>query len=127
MTTALNTETTNIGYICGRYFAFICRVQMAAMKKNTIESKYYKMASTSPLKAFSLLNPKVESAYIDRSSAPNYWRKKRDEILAKMPPYIPKTLTMEEQAAFMLGFSHQNADFFNKNEVTDNEDEKEGD
>ena len=126
MTAALDKNTTNIGYVCGRYFAFICMAQKSAIKKSTLESKYYKLASTAPMKAFALLNPKVEAAYIERTKNPSFWRKIRDDILEKMPSNMPKTLTIEEQAAFMLGFSHQNADFFNKNDSANNNNEQEG-
>ena len=119
MQAGLDESNTNVGYLCGRYFALICFLQYKAISKNSNELKYYKLACQYPQKAFSMLNPKLEGAYLNKVKAAHYWRAQRDEILNKFTTGIPAKLSLEEQAAFMLGFSHQNLKLFEKKEKED--------
>ena len=111
----IDHENTEPGYLCGRLFAAIERTQMTANPNinATIVDRYYGTASTAPGAVFPMLlkNTKHHLSKIRREKARAYYaiEKEIEDITGKIAVF-PKTLSLEDQGRFALGYYHQKAD-----------------
>jgi CRISPR-associated protein Csd1 len=115
VTVSLDKTNTNPGYLLGRLFAVLEKVQEEAMPgiNATIRDRFYGAASSSPVAVFSQLL-KLKNHHLAKLE--NVGRKVNferliGEICDGMKSY-PAYLALNEQAYFSLGYYHQRQDFF---------------
>ena len=110
----LDMSSTEPGYLCGRLLAELEQAQRAASPgvKATIVDRYYGTACTAPATVFGTLVQTAQAhlGKLKRDNPPAYFGIQRtiEDILAGLSAF-PKTLTMDEQALFALGYYHQRA------------------
>lgn len=122
ITMSLNPQNTNVGYLLGRLFAVLEKVQSQA-GNSTLVTTYFSGASTMPNAIFTQLlrnyqyniNKLKKSAENSRYSG--YYDKLATQIQSDIPA-IPTRFTLEEQGQFMLGYAQQKQDFYTKKETT---------
>lgn len=108
---ALNPEHPDTAYHCGRLLAELERVQYAALGKvnSTVVDRYYGAASSKPALVFGQLlggaEPHLAKLADGRRAG---LRTSLTEVCARIADF-PKTLTLQQQAIFSLGFYHQKA------------------
>lgn len=117
---ALNEANTNPAYLCGRLLATLDQIQYLATrnvetgkKVNTgIVDKYYGSASSAPASVFGTLmhGAQAHMSKLQRDKPGAHERLEVElESIALSLKAFPKTLTLEEQGLFALGFYHQRA------------------
>ncbi len=120
----LDKENTNQGYICGRLFAVLDRIQEKAKKQNSIRENYMNSASCTPAAVFStILNlSNYHIKYLEKENDKTYFEKLIGEIISKIDAGGFKAqLDLQDQGRFFIGYYHQRQDFFTKNEENNNE------
>ncbi|RLB70438.1 MAG: type I-C CRISPR-associated protein Cas8c/Csd1 [Deltaproteobacteria bacterium] len=120
---ALDKTYNNIGYVLGRLFAVLERIQEQAQGaglNKTIRDTYFGAASSSPLVTFRRLQDLSihHLAKIRNSGKSTIWLEKLlGEVEDLLPPQgIPAILTLEDQGRFAVGYYHQRQDFFKTND-----------
>ena len=117
---ALNEENTHIGYLLGRLFAILEKVQVEAIgngkKTNinaTIRDRYIGSAATTPARVFPQLL-KLAQHHISKSEYGVATDRKIGEIIALMPDAnpFPATLTYDQQGEFYIGYYQQKKDLY---------------
>ena len=125
ITREMNKDNTNSGYLCGRLFAVLERIQEISNRENdyftNLRSNYMNSASTTPSVVFpTILNLSVHhSDKLDRKDVVQFERNKQ-EIIGKLIEF-PNQLNLQDQGRFFIGYYHQRQDFFTKNEDNNNE------
>ncbi len=110
----LNLDNHEPAYLCGRLLAVLESVQKAAIPgiNTTIVDRFYGMASTAPAVVFGQLikMAQVHLAKLrrDRPGTQRALQQKLEEIQINLNDF-PKTLTLEQQGLFSLGYYHQRA------------------
>ena len=111
----LDKENTNQGYLCGRLFAVLDKIQEEANNLNSIRDRYMNAASATPSAVFAtILN--LSSHHIEK--LPNEGRKVtfeklKQEIFSKLSADgFPAHLDLQDQGRFFVGYYHQRQDFF---------------
>ncbi|MZP30796.1 type I-C CRISPR-associated protein Cas8c/Csd1 [Heliobacterium undosum] len=114
LTMALNDQSTHPGYLLGRLFALLEKVQQEALPgiNATIRDRYFGAASATPASVFPLLlrNAQHHLAKVEYSI---YLEKKFQEIMAGLSEF-PAHLNLNDQGFFMLGYYHQRQSFYTK-------------
>lgn len=101
-------------YACGRLLAELEGIQRAALGRinATITDRYYGAASSTPASVFGMLVGDAQSHLSKlRKTKPGVHsavQQRLEEIMSNLGGY-PKTLTMERQGLFSLGYYHQRA------------------
>ena len=117
----LDLENTNQGYLCGRLFAVLDKIQQEANNQHSIKERYMNAASTTPASVFStILN--LSSHHSEKLSEGRkvYFEKLKEEILDKMhADGFPTHLDLQEQGRFFVGFYHQQKSFYIAKEKED--------
>jgi len=113
--TKLDMDRADAPYICGRLFAELAEVQRAALGpiNTTLIDRYFGAASTTPATVFGVLLSQANKAHLpklrkSRLSVYLALQERLEGILAPLQDF-PRTLTLQEQALFSLGFYHQRA------------------
>ena len=120
----LDKENTNQGYLCGRLFAVLDKIQEEANNQHSIRERYMNSASSTPAAVFStilnLSNHHVEN--LKTESRKVYFEKLKQEIVSKIDAdgFRPQ-LDLQDQGRFFIGYYHQRQDFFTKNEGNNDE------
>ena len=116
----LDTTNENIGYVLGRLFAVLERIQEQAAYtrlNKTIRDTYFSAATSSPLVIFKRLQELAvhHLAKIRNSGKSTVWLDKlMGEVMGRISADgIPATLSLEDQGRFAIGYYHQRQDFFN--------------
>ena len=111
---SLDTSVTNQGYLLGRWFAELEGAQRGALGKDvnaTIRDQYYGSASANPATTFPTLIRKYQNHISkvgkEKKGLAINIEKKIGEIVDKLPAELPKTLSMEDQGRFAIGYYHQ--------------------
>lgn len=121
---ALDLDNTNIGYLLGRMFSVLERVQEAANPgiNKTIRDSFYGAASSTPVVVFPrLLKLKCHHiAKLESEGLKIYFEKIIGEIMAKIDN-IPAHLDLSDQGRFAIGYYHQRQEFFTKKEKSSKE------
>ena len=111
----LNTANIEPGYLCGRLLYVLERAQRTAIPgvNATVVDRYYGNASTAPQSVFPLLL-KGARAHLSKLNRDNRGAQRSieleiEEILANMDNF-PKTLSLEQQGLFALGYYHQRSE-----------------
>lgn len=120
----LDKDNTNQGYLCGRLFAVLDKIQEEANNQHSIRDRYMNSASSTPAAVFSTIlnlsnhhsgNLKSEGRKID-------FEKLKQEIVSKIDAEGFKAqLDLQDQGRFFIGYYHQRQDFFTRNEENNNE------
>jgi CRISPR-associated protein Csd1 len=119
---ALDKTNENIGYVLGRLFAVLERIQEQAQTglNKTIRDTYFGAATSNPMVTFKRLQDlAIHHLSKMRNTGKNtVWLDKlMQEVMDKISASgIPATLALEDQGRFAIGYYHQRQDFFNKRE-----------
>ena len=120
---SLDLASTNPAYRLGRLFSALERLQRAALgqRNATIRDRFYAAASATPAMVFPTLvrnarnhSKKVRST--TGSGLAEWFEDRIAEIVGDVHAF-PKTLTLEDQGRFALGYYHQRAAFMQKKDV----------
>lgn len=116
LTVMLDKENTSIGYVCGRLFATIEKIQMVAQPgiNSTVKSRYLNSASATPLAVFpTLLNLSAHHVEKIPDGRKTIYEKLKEEIISKIDANgFPAQLSLADQGRFFIGYYHQMQDFF---------------
>ena len=120
----LDKDNTNQGYLCGRLFAVLDKIQEEANNQHSIRERYMNSASSTPAAVFStilnLSNHHVEN--LKNEGRKIFFEKLKQEIISKIEADGFKSqLDLQDQGRFFIGYYHQRQDFFSKNEDNNNE------
>lgn len=115
----LDKSNTNQGYLCGRLFAVLDKIQEDANNINSIRERYMNAASATPSSVFAtILN--LSSHHLEKLSSVGkkvLYEKIKQEIIDKIPASgFPAHLDLQDQGRFFIGYYHQRQDFFTKKE-----------
>lgn len=121
---SLDLSSTNVAYRLGRLFAVLERLQRAALgqRNATVRDRFYASASANPALVFPSLirNARNHSKAIRTRIGPalaEWFEDHIAEIASGMAGSFPRTLPLEEQGRFALGYYHQRDVFRRKKEV----------
>ena len=110
----LDKENHNQGYLCGRLFAVLDKIQEDANGIHTIRERYMNSASATPAMVFAtILNLSVH--HLEKLSAGGQikYEKLKQEIISKInADGVPAHLNLQDQGRFFVGYYHQRQDFF---------------
>lgn len=110
----LDKENHNQGYLCGRLFAVLDKIQEDAKKIHTIRERYMNSASATPAMVFAtILNLSLH--HLEKLSAGGRikYEKLKQEIISKLnADGFPAHLSLQDQGRFFVGYYHQWQDFF---------------
>jgi len=120
----LDKDNTNQGYLCGRLFAVLDKIQEDANNQHSIRERYMNSASSTPAAVFAtilnLSNHHVEN--LKNEGRKIYFEKLKLEIMSKIDANGFKAqLDLQDQGRFFIGYYHQRQEFFTKNEENNNE------
>jgi CRISPR-associated protein Csd1 len=118
-------------YQLGRLFAVLESAQYAALGRVNapIGDRYYAAASSTPARVFGPLLRGLKTHVADaRKRGQGGWIEPRvAEILSRLPPDLPRTLRLEDQGRFAVGYYHERSARSQKDDKTDtSEASKEG-
>jgi len=119
---ALDKTNENIGYVLGRLFSVLERIQEQAQTglNKTIRDTYFSAASSSPQVTFKRLQDLAihHLAKIRNLGQSTVWLEMLlQEVMEKIPAAgLPATLSVDDQGRFAIGYYHQRQDFFTKKE-----------
>jgi CRISPR-associated protein Csd1 len=114
--TMLDKENTNPGYLCGRLFAILDKIQEDANHISSIRERYMNAASATPATVFAtILNLSVHHAEKLNEGSKVFYEKLKQEIICKLPAdAFPTHLDLQEQGRFFVGYYHQRQELFLK-------------
>lgn len=110
----LDKENKNQGYLCGRLFAVLDKIQEDANHISTLRERYMNAASATPAAVFpTILNLSVHHSEKLDEGRKIYFEKLKQEIVEKISAYgFPSHLDLQDQGRFFVGYYHQRQDFF---------------
>lgn len=121
-TVNIDKENERTAYITGRVFAVLEKIQQDSIASdNTIASKFFGSASTTPRSVMGLLVRNAQNHLAKLSNAKDtkglaiYLNKRLGKVMAMLRNF-PATLTLEEQGEFALGYYHERQDLFTSKE-----------
>ena len=112
---SLDRDSDNPAYLLGRLFAVYEGAQRAALGPNinaTIKDRYFGAASATPASVFPMLE-RGSAAHLaslrkgDKGGLARWFDLEIDAILAGMSAAFPRSLRLEEQGRFAIGYHHQ--------------------
>jgi CRISPR-associated protein Csd1 len=120
----LDKQSTQPGYLLGRLFAVLERVQRAALGSQvnaTIRDRYYGAASATPASIFPVLLRSTQNHLgklrKERMGQAVNLEKDIREIVGGLPDQFPRSLRIEDQGRFAIGYYHQSQSYFTRREV----------
>ncbi len=127
----LNIENKESAYNCGRLFAVLEMIQRKALGQNvnaTIKDKFFSSACSTPYLAFPRLLKLTQNhlGKMDSEKTKVYYEKMIGGIMGNLEDTFPKTLNMEKQGMFILGYYQQKQEFFTKKTTEENIEENKG-
>lgn len=122
--TTMNDDCTEVAYLCGRLLAQLDYIQYRALGKvnASIVDRFYGTASTAPAVVFPRLirgaRPHLATIRQKRSKPTkgylDYVEQELTKLVAKLPPVLPRILSLDEQAMFAIGFYHQRVHYLSQ-------------
>ena len=113
---SLNREETNPAYRLGRLFAVYEGVLRAALPNinATIKDRYFGAASATPASVFPLLERSSANHIAllrknDKGGLAHWFEQEIDSILDGVDTAFPRSLRLEDQGRFAIGYHHQRA------------------
>lgn len=112
----LDKENKNQGYLCGRLFAVLEKIQEDANRQHSIRERYMNSASATPAMIFpTILNLSSHHAEKLTEGRNVYFEKLKQEIVDKISANgFPTHFDLQDQGRFFVGYYHQRQDFFEK-------------
>ncbi len=119
----LDKENQNQGYLCGRLFAVLDKIQGDANNQHSIRERYLNAASATPAAVFStILNLSFHHLEKLNEGSKVFYEKLKQEIIDKISADgFPTHLDLQDQGRFFVGYYHQQQSFYTKNEEENNE------
>jgi CRISPR-associated protein Csd1 len=122
----LNTNNENQGYVLGRLFAALEKIQEEAQgETNSTIMRYYGSASSTPVTVFSTLM-KLHHHHLDKLGKVNKGRAVNfEKLVSEITSKIDDTkgysshLSLADQGMFSIGYYQQRQEFFTKKEKKD--------
>jgi CRISPR-associated protein Csd1 len=120
---ALDKTYDNIGYVLGRLFAVLERIQEKAQPgiNKTIRDTYFGAATSSPQITFKRLDElSIHHLAKIRNSGQGigWYEQLKQEVYGLVPAVgVPNQLSIEDQGRFAVGYYHQRQDFFKPKET----------
>ena len=110
----LDKDNNNQGYLCGRLFAVLDKIQEDANNISSIRERYMNAASATPSAVFAtILNLSIHHSEKLDEGRKIYFEKLKQEIIDKMSANgFPAHLGLQDQGRFFVGYYHQRQDFF---------------
>lgn len=110
----LDIENNNQGYLCGRLFAVLEKIQEDANGIHSIRERYMNSASATPAMVFAtILN--LSTHHLEKLNVGKqiFYEKLKQEIISKLDANgFPAHLNLQEQGRFFVGYYHQRQAFF---------------
>lgn len=110
----LDKENQNQGYLCGRLFAVLDKIQEDANGIHSIRERYMNSASATPAMVFAtILN--LSGHHLEKLNAGGqvFYEKLKQEIISKLDANgFPAHLDLQDQGRFFVGYYHQRQNFF---------------
>ena len=111
---SLDRDNVNPAYLLGRLFAVYEGAQSAALPglNATIKDRYFGAASSTPASVFPLLE-RGSAAHLaslrkrDKGGLAHWFDREIDTILSGMDGSFPRSLRLEDQGRFAIGYHHQ--------------------
>ncbi|WP_225766500.1 type I-C CRISPR-associated protein Cas8c/Csd1 [Inquilinus sp. Marseille-Q2685] len=107
----LDRDNPHPAYQLGRLFAAVETAQRMALGRvnATIRDRYFGAASATPGSVFPLLMRGAQNhlGKLRKSGKGGWLEREIEEIHAKLPPALPRSLKLEAQGRFVLGYYHQ--------------------
>ena len=121
----LDKENQNQGYLCGRLFAVLDKIQEDANAIHSIRERYMNSASATPAMVFAtILN--LSTHHLEKLNGGKlvFYEKLKQEIISKLDANgFPAHLDLQDQGRFFVGYYHQRQDFFMSKENKETEKE----
>lgn len=110
----LDKENQNQGYLCGRLFAVLDKIQEDANGINSIRERYINAASVTPATVFAtILNLSTHHLEKLNEGKQVFYEKLKQEIISKLDANGFRThLDLQDQGRFFVGYYHQRQAFF---------------
>lgn len=112
----LDKTNTNQGYLCGRLFSVLVKIQEEASGNTSVRERYMNSASTTPAAVFAtIMNLSAHHLEKLKQGRVIQMEQLQQEIIAKLPADgFPAHLDLQDQGRFFVGYYHQRQDFFAK-------------
>ena len=108
---SLDPEYPDAAYQLGRMFALLETAQRMALGKvnTTIRDRYFGAASSTPASVFPLLLRGVQShlGKLRKQGKGSWIEREIENITDHLPPELPRSLRLEAQGRFAIGYYHQ--------------------
>lgn len=126
ITVMLDKENNNQGYLCGRLFAALEKIQEDAKGIHSIRERFMNSASATPAMVFAtILN--LSNHHLEKlnDGYQIFYEKLKQEIISKLDANgFPVHLDLQDQGRFFVGYYHQRQDFFISKENKGTEEEQ---
>ncbi|MEQ8965222.1 MAG: type I-C CRISPR-associated protein Cas8c/Csd1 [Azospirillaceae bacterium] len=110
---SLDRDNSDPAYQLGRLFAALETGQRMALGRvnATIRDRYFGAASATPAGVFPLLLRGVQAhlGKLRKSGKDSWLEREIEQITTHLPPSLPRSLKLEAQGRFALGYYHQRA------------------
>lgn len=106
----LDKENTNQGYLCGRLFAVVDKLQNDANNNHSIRERYMNAASSTPATVFAtILNlSAIHANNLNNEGSRIFYDKLKQEIISKInADGFPAHLDLQDQGRFFVGYYQQ--------------------
>jgi len=111
---SLDPNNPSPAYQLGLLFAVLESAQYAALGRVNapIADRYYGAASATPARVFGSLmrGARVHLSDARKRGKGRWIESKLDEIIGRLPPTLPTSLPVEDQAKFAIGYYHERAE-----------------
>lgn len=121
---SLDKQSTQPGYLLGRLFAVLERAQHSALGDHvnaTIRDRYYGAASATPASIFPMLLRNTQNHLgklrKERKGQAVNLEKDIGEIIGGLPEQFPRSLKIEDQGRFAIGYYHQSRSYFTRRDA----------
>ena len=117
----LDKENKNPGYLCGRLFATLEKIQEDANHIHSVRDRYMNAASSTPSSVFAtILNLSVHHSEKLSTGKQIFYEKLKQEIIEKLPSDgFPNHLDLQDQGRFFVGYYQQRQDFYTNKDAQD--------
>lgn len=122
-TVALNTESTNTAYLCGRLFALLEKAQREATSADlnrTIKDAYFGSACSTPAIVFPKLM-KLAQYHLAKAEYGPQINYEIGQVMCKLENEFPATLSLTDQGKFILGYYQQSFKKYTKKDEINKE------
>ncbi len=112
----LDDKNPNQGYLCGRLFAVLDKIQDEANNQHSIRERYMNSASSTPAAVFAtILNLSYHHSEKLNEGRKVWFEKIKQEIVDKISPDgFPAHLDLQDQGRFFVGYYQQTQWFYTK-------------